>query len=100
MPMTSPVDFISGPKQDIHIRKPVKRHDRFLDRYMGRNFFSGQPQLLQGFAQHDFGGQLGKGNAGGLADKRNGSGCPRIDFQDKQPVIFDRILDIHQPDRH
>ena len=95
-------DFTGGfhlrAKQGIHIRKPVKRHDRLLDRYVGWNFFCNQPKLFQGFAQHDFGCQLCKGNASGLADKRNGSGRPWIDFQNKKLVIFDSILNIHQPD--
>jgi hypothetical protein len=55
-------------------------------------------QLTERLPHHHLGCHLGPGNSGCLADERDRSGGPGVDFENVNDVILDRILDIHQTD--
>ena len=55
-------------------------------------------QPLEGLADLQFRGDLGKRDARGLADERCGPRCARVDFQHVHDAVLHRILDIHQTD--
>ena len=93
-------DFSGGfhlrPEKRIHTREAVKRQNRFLDRNMGWSSFIDYAQFFQRSAEHDLCCNFGQRNTGSLTDKRDGSGCPGIHLKNKESVVFDGILNIHQ----
>ncbi len=64
---------------------------------MGRHHLLRESKFFQRLAGHHLSRQLGQGHADGLADKRDRPRGPRIHLQDVNPVVFDRILDVHEP---
>ena len=94
--MTSPVDFISGPKRISTLGKRLKGKTASLTEICRGQMVSVRPTSLQGLSQHDPRRQFGQGNADGLADKGHGAGGPGIDFQDVKNAVLDGILDIHE----
>ena len=60
--------------------------------------FLGESLVDQRIADHRTGRDFGQRNTDGLADEGNGSRRPRVDFDDVDLVVLDRILNVHQTD--
>ena len=101
-PITSPVDFISGPKHDVDAGELGEGEDGLLDRERAAGIGSSMIALLgQRHARHHLGRRLGQRHARGLRDKGHRAAGPRIDLQhvDDRPAVlaFHGELDVHQP---
>ena len=109
-PMTSPVDFISGPSSVSTPGKRAKGKHGFLDRDV---LELGGVDLLavmgeggvEAFAGHDARRDLGDRAADGLGDEGHGARGARVDFEDVDLAVLDRELHVHQAadlqrDRH
>ena len=95
--MTSPVDFISGPSDDVDAGESDEGEDGLLH----ANNVSGmislvKPSSVERFAGHHLRGQLGERHADGLADEWHGARGAGIDFQDVDLFLLDRELHVHQ----
>ena len=98
IPITSPVDFISGPSRMSTLGKRLKGKTASLtEMCFGRMGF-GETQLLQGFPQHHLRGELRQGNADRLADEGDGPRGAGVDLQDVELAVLDRVLDVHEAD--
>ena len=69
---------------------------RFLNRNMIGLYLCGYAQFPQCFARHDPGSQLCQRSARCFGNKRSGSGCPRIYFQNIDNFALNGKLDVHQ----
>ena len=95
MPITSPVDFISGPST---VSTPGKRANG--------NTASLTPTVLEvhrreleageAFARHDAGRDLGDRQADHLGDERHRARGARIDLEHVDVAVLDGVLHVHQ----
>ena len=95
--MTSPVERISGPKQNIDAGEAVEGENRFLYADM-LELLVLQLEAGKLLAGHDARGDLGDRLADHLGDERHGARGARVDFEDVDEVVLDGELDIHQAD--
>ncbi len=90
-PMTSPVDFISRPEDQVDTRKAGEGEYRFLDRDMAARAGPGAGDVVgEGFAGHHPRGDLGDRDAGRLGDKGNGARGARVDLEHIDIAVLDR----------
>ena len=114
-PMTSPVDFISGPRVVSTPGKRGKGRTASLtatccrSRRQGtrpardRLLPAGQAQVAQLLAGDDPGGHAGQRHPGGLADEGHRAAAARVDLEhvDAGPpvvALLHRVLHVHEPD--
>ena len=102
IPMTSPVERISGPRTMSTPANLRNGNTLSLTDTCEGSGLCGQTKFGQFCTGHDFGGNVGDGNAGGFGNKGNGAAGARVDFKDVDVDLvvffFDRELDIHQTD--
>ena len=95
-PMTSPVDFISGPSR---MSVPGNFRNGKTDSLMkirGTVRSSVMPCSRQAPARDDAGRHLGQGHARGLAHEGRRAGGAGVDLEDVDDVVLDGVLDVHQ----
>ena len=98
MPMTSPVDFISGPSRVSTPGNLTKgKTDSLTEMCLGTMSLV-NAEFLQGLAGHHPGGDLGQGPPGGLGNEGDGAAGPGVDLEQVDGVVLDRELDVHQAD--
>ena len=94
-PITSPVDFISGPSSRSTPGKRANGNTASLTATSpsgcGRMREVGQP-----LAGHHPRGDLGQRAADRLGDERHGAAGARIDLEDEHLAVLDRHLHVHQ----
>src|SRR5208337_3902010 len=78
--------------------KLLEGEDRGFYKEVAHRQFRRQTEAREFAAYHEPRGNLRQRHAGGLADVRDGPGGTRIDFQDVDKPILNRILDVHQSD--
>ena len=111
MPMTSPVERISGPSRlsttsPSLVRNRLNGQHRLLDRHRRvhrhpaavgvRGQHALGPQLGDGRAHHDPGGRVGERHAGGLGDERHGARRTRVGLEHVEDVLGEGELHVHQ----
>ena len=103
-PITSPVDFISGPEHGIDAGELAPGKDGRLHevKVAGIEVAGALDVLRQEFAQlaagHKARGDLGQRNAGRLRDVRHGARGARVHLDDEHLVALDGVLHVHQAD--
>ncbi len=96
--MTSPVDFISGPKHRVGAREASERHDRLLDAEARQlAIVAGQVHLGELLPGHDPRRDLGERDAGGLAHERHRAARTRVDLEHVDCLVLHGELHVHQP---
>ena len=98
VPMTSPVDFISGPRIGSASGNLMNGNTASLTEKYGGMRSAVRPCAASDLAGHDARRDLGERNAGGLGDERHGARGARVDLQDVDDAALDRELDVHQAD--
>ena len=100
MPMTSPVERISGPEDGVDARELREREHRLLDRDVLAASTSLMPISSQRLAGHDARRDLGQRHAGRLRDERHRARRARVDLEDEDAaaVARHRELHVHQAD--
>ena len=96
MPITSPVDFISGPSTVSTPGEAGEREHRLLDADMveaGRL----EVEALERLAGHDPRRDLGDRHADHLGDERHRARGARVDFEHVDVAVLDGVLHVHQP---
>ncbi len=88
-------------EQRIDAGEAGEREDGFLDRDVLERARVGllaiaATALVELFASHDAGGDLGDRRADGLGDEGHGARGRAIDFEDVDRAVLDRELDVHQ----
>ena len=96
MPITSPVDFISGPST---VSTPGKRAKGNTASFTARCFGSGglRLKLLERLAGHDARRDLGDRQADDFGDEGHRARGARIDLEHVDLAVLDRVLHVHQP---
>ncbi len=94
-PITSPVDFISGPSSESTFGKAREREHRLLDRDVSRRAL-GQIEAGERLAGHHPGRDLGDRPADRLGDEGHRARGARVDLEDEDLAVLDRHLDVHQ----
>ncbi len=97
-PITSPVDFISGPRMRSTPGKRAKGKTASLTATCGRARFGLEPEVGELLARHHPRGDLGDRHAGRLGDEGHGARGARIDLEHIDVAVLDRELHVHQPD--
>ena len=80
-PITSPVDFISGPRMVSTFGKRAKGNTASFTATCGATAWPSSAELLQFRARHHARADLGDGNAGRLGDEGHGAGGARVHLQ-------------------
>ena len=97
IPMTSPVDFISGPRMVSTPGNLTKgKTDSFTEICCRHDLFR-DPQFPERLARHDPCRDFGQRPAGGLGDEGDGPRGPRVHLKDEDHVLLHRELDVHEP---
>ncbi len=100
MPITSPVERISGPSSESAPSKRSKGKHGLLDRDVLAEADAFVParqgELGDALAEHDATGELGQGQADRLGDERDGARGARVGLDHIQAAIMDRVLRVHQ----
>ena len=102
MPMTSPVERISGPEHRVGVGEPVERQHRLLHRHVAAGRRRAQqaprPQLGERGADHHAGRDLHERHAGGLGHERHGAAGPRVGLDHEHLVGLHRVLHVDEAD--
>jgi hypothetical protein len=95
MPITSPVDFISGPQHGVDAGEAREREHRFLNRpvLVGAGL---EIDACQALARHDAGGDLGHRQPDHLGHERHRARGARINLQHIDVAVLDGVLHVHQ----
>ena len=88
MPMTSPVDFISGPSMVSTPGNLLNGNTASLTEICFGHDFAREAEFVERLADHDARRHLGQRHAGRLADERHGARGARIDFEDDRPRVL------------
>ena len=96
IPITSPVERISGPKHRIDAGEAGEREHRFLDPDM-IELVEREIERGERFAGHHPACDLGDRLADHLGDERHRARGARIDLEHVNHAILQRVLDVHQP---
>ena len=96
IPMTSPVDFISGPSSVSTFGKRANGKTASLTEICF-SFGCSELEIGEPGAGHDLGGDLGNLDADRLCDEGHGARGARIDLEDVDVAVLHRVLHVHQP---
>ena len=96
-PITSPVDFISGPSTVSTPAEAGEREHRLLDAdVVEAAAGAAGSKLAERLARHDAGRDLGDRQADHLGDERHRARGARIDLQHVDVAVLDGVLHVHQ----
>ena len=97
-PITSPVDFISGPRIVSTSGKRAKGNTASFTATCGAIALVVEPEFGEPRAGHHPGADLRHRDPGRLGDEGHGAGGTRVHLQHVDRVVLDCVLHVHQPD--
>ena len=97
-PITSPVDFISGPRMVSTFGKRANGNTASFTATCGAIASSSRWKSASLCAGHHPGADLGHRHAGCLGNERHGAGGARVHLQHVDHVVLDGVLHVHQAD--